>query len=208
MLCFLLFAIFLTGCRQASTTAELPYYNRPDFTPEWLNPGEAAGKSLHTIAPFSLTNQDRQIVTNHTVAGKIYVANFFFTSCGSICPRMMNGLRRVRDSLPGLLVLSHSVMPERDSASRLNAYAKRMNIRDGNWHLLTGNKDSIYQLARRSYFADEEIGYNRTSTEFLHTENCVLIDGQGHIRGVYNATLELEMNKLIRHVRLLEQQGE
>ena len=86
-----------------------------------------------------------------------------------------------------------------DSIPRLNRYAKQMQLDTRNWWLLTGDRDEIYTLARRSYFADEATGYNKNNREFLHTENCVLVDGKGRIRGIYNATLELEMEKLIRH---------
>ena len=120
---------------------------------------------------------------------------------------MMNNLKKVQQAFTNdsnVLILSHSVLPETDSVTRLKKYAERMGIDGKKWWLLTGDKESIYTLARKSYYADEELGYNKSSNEFLHTENCVLIDQKGRIRGVYNATLELEIDKLIEHIKLLE----
>jgi protein SCO1/2 len=162
---------------------------------------------IHTIAPFSFINQNGKTITNKNVEGRIYVANFFFTNCTSICPKMMNNLKKVQQAFSNnkdVLILSHSVLPETDSISRLAAYANKFGISSRQWWLLTGNKDQIYKLARKSYFADEEIGYNKNSTEFLHTENCILVDKKERIRGVYNGTLELEMNKLIEHIKILQ----
>jgi len=196
----------LSSCKEVKKE-QLPFYNTPDFTPQWLSSTDKEYASIHTIAPFSFIDQHGETMTNKNVEGKIYVANFFFTTCAGICPRMMNNLKKVQKAFQndkGVMILSHSVLPETDSAQRLNAYAKRFDI-GYNWFLLTGNKDAIYKIARQSYFADEETGYNKSSKEFLHTENCILIDKMGRIRGVYNATLELEMNKLIQHIRMLQQ---
>lgn len=200
-----LILVALLSCGQAKKE-RLPFYNTPDFTPQWLNAGDKAYISIHTIAPFSFTDQDGKTTSNKEVEGKIYVANFFFTTCTSICPKMMNNLKKIQEAFADnkeVLILSHSVMPERDSVQRLSDYANHFHIHSSQWHLLTGDKDAIYTMARQSYFADEETGYNKTSNEFLHTENCVLIDRKGRIRGVYNATLELEMEKLIDHIKLL-----
>ena len=202
----LVIVLVLCSCKQLSK--ELPFYNTPDFTPQWISVTDKKYNSIHAIAPFSFLNQNGENITNKNVEGKICVANFFFTTCTSICPKMMNNLKKVQQAFlnsKDVVILSHSVLPETDSVQRLSAYAKRFNINSDQWWLLTGNKDEIYQLARKSYFADEETGYNKNSNEFLHTENCVLIDQKGRIRGVYNATLELEMNKLIEHIKILQE---
>jgi protein SCO1/2 len=199
-----IYILFLAACMSTPAKPKLPFYNTPDFTPEWISPRQ--GNQIHTIAAFRFTNQNGMTITNKEVAGKIYVANFFFTSCGSICPKMAANLKKVAthfNKQPNVLILSHSVLPEKDSVARLKIYAEKQDIHYKNWWLLTGDKEAIYTLARKSYFADEEIGYNRNSTEFLHTENAVLIDKGGRIRGVYNATLALEMNKLIEHIEIL-----
>lgn len=189
--------------------ASLPFYNTPDFTPQWIAASDKSYASIHTIAPFSFSNQNGETITNKSVAGKTYVANFFFTTCGSICPKMNGNLEKVQAAFEGdnnVMILSHTVMPEADSVQRLAQYASLHNINSNQWWLLTGNKDDIYKLARQSYFADEELGYNKGSNEFLHTENCILVDKHGRIRGVYNGTLELEINKLIEHIKLLEKE--
>ncbi|MDB5195664.1 MAG: hypothetical protein JWP88_34 [Flaviaesturariibacter sp.] len=196
----------LLACRLQSQKEALPFYNTPDFTPQWLTPDDDAYDSIHTIAPFSFVNQDGNTITNESVKGKVYVASFFFTRCGSICPKMNANLKAVADSFagnPAVLLLSHSVTPDIDSVPRLAHYAAQHRINASNWWLLTGNQDAIYSLARRSYFADEATGYNKGNDEFLHTENAVLVDQKGRIRGVYNATLALEMEKLVKHIHLL-----
>jgi len=203
---FIIIVLFFSSCKEAKK-GQLPFYNTPDFTPLWLSSTDKAYASVHTIAPFSFVDQNAEPITNKNVKGKIYVANFFFTTCAGICPRMMNNLKKVQQAFQNnkeVLVLSHSVTPETDSVPRLAAYAKRFNIVSDKWYLLTGNKETVYNMARKSYFADEETGYNKSSNEFLHTENCVLIDKKGRIRGVYNATLELEINKLIDHIKILQ----
>lgn len=200
-----LLPFFLLACRLSGEGPALPFYNSPDLTPEWIaTPGS---RSLHTVSAFALTNQDGRTITNREVDGKICVVNFFFTTCGGICPRMMLQLKRVQDSTEtnaDLVFLSHTVLPETDSVARLQRYAKKMGIA-GNWWLLTGDKKSIYELARSSYFANEEA---TQENGFLHTENCLLVDGRGRIRGVYNATLQLEMDRLIRHIRILREEKE
>jgi protein SCO1/2 len=187
----------------------LPFYNTPDFTPQWIAATEAAYNKVHTISPFALQDQNGRTVTNKDVAGKIYVANFFFTTCGSICPKMTHNLKKVQDVFAQekeVMLVSHTVLPEVDDVKRLKGYEERMHIDGNRWLLLTGDKEVLYTLARKSYFADEAIGFEKASNDFLHTENAVLIDKKGRIRGVYNATLELEINKLIEHIRLLQQE--
>ena len=205
---FSLLVIVLVACSCRQLNKErLPFYNTPDFTPQWISITDKKYSSIHTIAPFSFFNQNGANITNKNVEGKICVANFFFTTCTSICPKMMNNLKKVQQAFlnnKDVAILSHSVLPETDSVQRLSSYARQFHVNSDQWWLLTGNKDEIYQMARKSYFADEETGYNKSSHEFLHTENCVLVDQKGRIRGVYNATLELEMNKLIEHIKILQ----
>jgi protein SCO1 len=200
----LIFVVLLAGC-QAKEAASLPYYDTPDFTPRWEKEDVPVSKA-HTIAPFSFTNQEGKEVTNKTVKGKIYVANFFFTTCGSICPKMTVQLKKVAAAFQAdtnVLLLSHTVLPETDNVARLAAYATAREIPSGKWNLLTGDKESLYKMARQSYFAEATEGVARAADEFLHTENCVLVDREGRIRGVYNATLSLEMEKLMEDIRTL-----
>jgi protein SCO1 len=202
----LLVAVILAACSSHKKETALPFYSTPDFTPQWLSFGDKEYDEIHTIAPFTFTNQEGKRISQKQVEGKVYVANFFFTRCGSICPKMNSNLKTVADTFAAnddVRILSHSVTPESDSVQQLAAYGIRNGINPQNWWLLTGNKEAIYTLARRSYFADEETGYRLTSNDFLHTENAVLIDRKGRIRGVYNATLQLEMQKLVEHINQL-----
>ena len=206
---FILLITFLLACKTQDKKTTLPFFNTPDFTPLWIAPGDAGYKTIHTIAKFTFTNQLGQTITNKNVAGKIYVANFFFTTCGSICPQMMGNLAKVQDVFANdtsVIVLSYSVTPAHDNVQVLSAYANKNHINGKKWWLLTGNRDTIYRLARQSYFADDASGYTKSIDEFLHTENLVLIDKKGRIRGVYNGSLRLEVDNLIGHIKLLEQE--
>ncbi len=201
----LLAIVVLSACTQQPKST-LPYYHTPDFSPIWANEEKVDIDTLHTIAPFSFTNQNGQEVSNKTLAGKVYAANFFFTSCASICPKMTNNLQAVADSFAGnekVNIVSYSVTPQTDDAAKLKQYEQQNNINGKQWQLLTGDASKIYTLARKSYFAEEEPGYNKDSTEFLHTEHCVLVDKKGHIRGVYNATIKLEIKRLIEDIGIL-----
>jgi protein SCO1/2 len=204
----LLFLIVLiTACNQKQTS--LPYFNTPDFTPVWINLGDVAYQKLHTIPAFSFTDQNGQTISSKTVNGKIYVVDFFFTRCGSICPKMTGNMSKVASAFlndNSLLILSHSVTPELDNVAVLQKYAQQKHITNPNWHLLTGSKQQIYQIARRGYFADDAIGYNKDVSEFLHTENFILVDRHSHIRGVYNGTIDFEVDNLVRHIKILEQE--
>lgn len=201
----LLAIVALSACTQQPKST-LPYYNTPDFSPIWANEEKVDIDTLHTIAPFSFTNQNGQEVSNKTLAGKVYATNFFFTSCASICPKMTNNLQAVADSFAGnekVNIVSYSVTPQTDDAAKLKQYEQQNNINGKQWQLLTGDASKIYTLARKSYFAEEEPGYNKDSTEFLHTEHCILVDKKGHIRGVYNATIKLEIKRLIEDIGIL-----
>lgn len=197
-------SLLLSSCKPAAPKA--PYYNSADLTPLWLT---EAPDTLHTIAPFKVTDQSGTTITNRYFANKLYVANFFFTSCPSICPKMIKHMKLVADSFrlnEQVKFISYSVTPEIDSVARLAAYAKRFGIDEKQWKLVTGNRNDIYRLARRSYFAEEESGFNADSTEFLHTEHLLLVDGKGHLRGVYNGTVVLDMEKLETDIHNLLQE--
>ena len=201
----------VVACSDSQSVHErLPYYNTPDFTPIFLtNQQEADQKISHTIAPFALTDQHGQRITDRAIAGKVHVANFIFTSCGSICPVMTKHMKLVQDAFrtdSGVVLLSYSVTPWIDSVARLKTFAATNRIDSPNWHLLTGSKADIYTLARQSYFAEEDIGFSKDSTEFLHTEHVLLIDKNKRIRGIYNGTLQLEAEQLVRDIRQLKQE--
>jgi protein SCO1 len=202
----LLSLFFLASCSDKKEKG-LPYYNAPDFTPQFISSSTEAEKKIdHTIASFSFTDQHGNATTEKDVEGKIHVANFIFTSCGSICPVMTNHMKLVQEKFgnnPNVVILSYSVTPWIDDVSRLKKYADANEITSPNWHLLTGKKSEIYNLARQSYFAEEDLGFTKDSTEFLHTEHVLLVDPSKRIRGIYNGTLQLEIEQMIRDVEEL-----
>jgi len=202
-------SFLLLGCSfKKPEVIRLPYYNEPDFTPLFIkNKAEVNEKITHSIANFSFSNQDNKVITQKDIERKIHVANFIFTSCGSICPVMTRNFKMVSDSLsddPNLVLLSFSVTPWIDSPAVLKKYKERNKIDNPNWHFLTGSKNYIYKLARQSYFAEENIGFSKDSSEFLHTEHFILVDKTKRIRGIYNGTLPLEMQKIIEDIKTLE----
>ena len=200
----------MVSCKTTPAPLPLPFINKPDFTPEWIYKTDADYKSIHTIPPFSFTNQNDESVSEKTVSGKIYVADFIFTKCGSICPKMTANMGLLQDKYKNdgeVLLLSHSVTPETDSVPVLKKYAENKGIISGKWHLLTGNKTKIYALAKQQYFAGDTIGYYQTNNEFLHTENFILIDRKRRIRGVYNGTLPVEMERLIDDITTLKKEN-
>ena len=208
----LLSSISLFSCheKKVDALASLPYYNEPDFTPLFIkNKSEVDKLVTHKINDFSFLNQDSALITQKAIEGKIHVANFIFTSCGSICPVMTHNLKIVSDSLKNenqVSFISFSVTPWLDKPYVLLKYKNRNEIKNNNWHFLTGNKADIYKLARQSYFAEEDIGFSKDSTEFLHTEHFLLIDKTKRIRGIYNGTLSLEMQHLIEDIKTLERE--
>ena len=200
---------FVTCACSRAKEAKLPYFNSPDFTPLWINESDRLYKDLHTVPPFSFTNQNGQVITQQNVKGRIYVADFFFTKCTGICPKMTTNMSKVSTAFlheDDVVIFSHTVSPDFDSPIVLKDYARKKNISNSNWHFLAGSKDSIYNIARKGYYADEGLGYNKDTTEFLHTENFVLVDRTGRIRGVYNGTIELEVDRLIKHICMLKQE--
>lgn len=200
-----IFISILIACK-IDEVIRLPYYDSPDFTPLWY---KNVPHSLHTISSFAFIDQNNNPISDADFKDKIYVANFFFTSCPSICPKMTKNMKAVADSFRNnehVKFVSFSVDPQRDSAARLKLYANQYDIDDNQWHILTGNKADIYSLARKSYFAEEDIGFNKDSTEFLHTEHLLLVDRKSHLRGIYNGTLTLEMQRLQEDIKILLQE--
>lgn len=201
----LLTLVIVFGC-DLQTKSKVPFYDTPDFTPLWFSYSQLRLKNLHTVANFSFTDQRGKTITDNTVKGKIYIANFFFSICPSICPKMTHNLLEVQNNFKSdtsVVQLSFSVMPWIDSVARLKTYGDINNINAQKWHLLTGDAGKIYNLARQSYFAEEAIGFSRDSSEFLHTEHVLLVDANAHLRGVYNGTLPLEIDRLIEDIKIL-----
>ncbi len=188
----------------------LPFFNSAEFTPEWIDENSEKYNNIHTIPSFSFINQNSEIITNEDYTGKIYVADFFFTTCPSICPKLtkqMNALQSIYNDDDDVMLLSHSVMPWKDSVDVLKKYAVSNNIIDAKWNLVTGDKDELYTIARQGYFADEDFVKTQDESAFIHSENFILIDKKGRIRGVYNGTLEIETERIVKHIKLLKQEG-
>ena len=203
ILCLILLVFSSANVEADASNIPLPYYTEPTFTPQWF---EETPNALHQIPPFSLTDQSGQTINQEQLLGNIYIANFFFTACPGICPKMTANLIGIQDTFadePIVKILSHSVAPSVDTVEQLKSYAEQNQIDNSKWHLLTGAQESIYTLARKSYFADKAIGFNKSTEEFLHTENFVLIDTEGHIRGVYNGVRALDMQRLTTDIETL-----
>jgi|TARA_B110000285_G_C15037051_1_gene569884 protein SCO1/2 len=186
-----------------ATVDHLPYFNSADFTPKWE-------KGSHKIPAFSFVNQDSVVITNKTFEGKIYIADFFFTSCSGICPKLTKNMRSLQEKYKDdddIMLLSHTVMPWKDSISVIKKYAKENFVNNVKWYLVTGDKEQLYSIARKGYFADEDFVKTQDESNFIHTENFILIDKLGYIRGVYNGTLEVDVDRLKRHIKILQKEG-
>ncbi|MBW2937405.1 SCO family protein [Aureisphaera sp. CAU 1614] len=212
--------LFCVGCNneikkeninvvETSRTDYLPYYSDESFTPHWFTPGSKEEQAFHKIPDFTLVNQLGDTVTQQTFEDKIYITDFFFTTCPGICPRMTDNMWKVQEEFKNdaeVLLLSHSVMPSTDSVAVLKEYAKNHNVIDGKWHLVTGDKNEIYTLGRASYFVENDLGEEKSMDDFLHTENFLLIDKDKHIRGIYNGLNRASIQQLMVDVKSLKEE--
>ena len=162
----------------------------------------------HTIADFKFVDQDSAFVTNETFKDKIYVADFFFTSCRTICPIMKTQMLRVYDSIqdePDVLLLSHSIDPEYDTVGLLHDYAERLGVKSNKWHFVTGSKEDIYKIAQTSYFATAMEDKSEPDG-FIHSGAFLLIDKDKRIRGKYDGTKEEDVNRLLAEIQRLKKE--
>ena len=188
----------------------LPYFNEDSFTPHWLTPGSEAEKNFHKIPDFKLTNQLGDTITQHTFKDKIYIVDFFFTSCPGICLKMTNNMFKVQEEFKNdseIAILSHSVTPSIDSVSVLKKYADDHDIIPNKWHLVTGVKEEIYSLGRDHYYVENDLGEFKTADDFLHTENFLLIDKDKHIRGIYNGLNRSSIAQLLVDIKALKEES-
>ncbi len=186
----------------------LPIYNPADVNPELVDSTIQYKSKYHTIADFSFVNQNGDTITQKNYEGKIYVADFFFTTCGSICPKMTTNLADVQKAVlnnPKVMLLSHTVFPETDSIPVLKAYAIKHGVVDSKWNLVTGDKKEIYTMARKSYLA-VKLGRPDQLYDMVHTENFVLVDQKRRVRGFYDGTDKEDMKRLLEDIDFLSQE--
>jgi len=162
----------------------------------------------HTIADFKFTNQNNKVITQKDYEGKIYVADFFFTTCPTICPKMTDNMvwlqEQIKDN-PKVMLLSHSVTPDIDNVDVLKKYAIKKGVIDSKWNLVTGNKKDIYFIARKSYLA-VKTGKPEDMFDMVHTENFILVDQKRRIRGFYDGTNLEDVKKLLEDINFLSQE--
>lgn len=183
----------------------LPIYNPSMVNPELVDSTVQYISKYHTVGDFSFINQNGKTITQKEYEGKIYVADFFFTTCGSICPIMTTNLVLVQKAIvnnPKVMLLSHTVFPETDSVPVLKAYALRNGVIDSKWNLVTGDKKEIYSMARKSYLA-VKLGKPNELYDMVHTENFVLVDPKRRVRGFYDGTKKEDIERLIEDINFL-----
>jgi protein SCO1/2 len=198
----IILSLFYSALKPKKT---LPIYNPSMVNPELVDSTVQYISKYHSIADFSFTNQNGKIITQKDYEGKIYVADFFFTTCGSICPKMTTNLVEVQKAFinnPKVMLLSHSVFPETDNVAVLKEYAIKNGVIDSKWNLVTGDKKQIYSLARKSYLA-VKLGKPEELYDMVHTENFVLVDSKRRVRGFYDGTNKEDVKRLIEDINFL-----
>src|ERR1041384_4856524 len=191
--------VLFSSCKQKETT--LPIYGNRDFN----------GKDsvYHPIAPFSFVDQDSTTITNDTFKDQIYVADFFFTSCRTICPKMKTQMKRAYDATtndPDVKLLSHTIDPEYDSVGLLHNYAYMLGVSSDRWHFVTGDRDSIYKIAQTSYLSTASKDGSEPDG-FIHSGAFHLIDKHKRIRGKYDGTREADVDRLLKDIETLRKEG-
>ena len=184
---------------------QLPIFNPADVNPELVDSTVQHVGKYHTIADFSFTNQNGKTITQKDYEGKIYVADFFFTTCQTICPIMTTNMTEVQKAFsknPKVMILSHTVTPEIDSVPVLKQYALKQNVDDSKWNMVTGDKKDIYYIARKSYLA-VKTGKPEEMYDMVHTENFVLVDTKRRVRGFYDGTKKEDVQRLIEDINWL-----
>ena len=198
----IIMALFYKALQPKKT---LPIYQPSMVNPDLVDSTVQHVKKYHTIADFSLTNQNGKTITQKDYEGKIYIADFFFTTCPTICPIMTKNMATIQKQIKAndeVLLLSHSVTPVIDSVAQLKKYALEKGVIDAKWNLVTGDKKQIYELARKSYLAVKTDG-DGGPFDMIHTENFILIDKERRIRGFYDGTKTEEVEKLMEDLEVL-----
>ncbi|WP_299519574.1 SCO family protein [Winogradskyella sp.] len=187
----------------------LPIYQPAMVSEELVDSTIQHQMKYHKIADFSLINQNGETVTQDTYKDKIYVADFFFTTCPTICPIMTDHMYQIQKEIisdDDIMLLSHSVTPKIDSVAQLKKYAKEKGVIDRKWNLVTGDKKQIYELARKSYLAVKTDG-NGDEYDMIHTENFMLIDKKRQIRGFYDGTNPEDIDQLLKDIETLKDES-
>jgi protein SCO1/2 len=169
---------------------------------------EGTDTVYHTIGDFKFVNQDSAVISNDTFKGKIYVSDFFFTSCRTICPIMKTQMLRVYQRIendPEVLLLSHTIDPEHDTVALLRDFAERLGVKSTKWHFVTGNKEDIYKIAQTSYFSTA-MEDKSEADGFIHSGAFLLIDKQRRIRGKYDGTKEEDVDRLLEDIEKLKKE--
>lgn len=202
---FIISAIVLALFYNAlSPKKHLKIYNPSDVSPDLVDTTIQYIKRDHKIADFSFINQNGDTITQKDYEGKIYVADFFFTTCPTICPIMTDNMVWLQEKIknnPKVMLLSHTVTPEIDSVPVLKDYAEKKGVIDGKWNLVTGDKKDIFYIARKSYLAVQTTS-SKELYDMVHTENFILVDAKGRIRGFYNGT---NLNQNVKGEKNVEQ---
>ncbi len=190
----------------------LPVINPVDVETEMVDPEMLRVGLGHRIGNFSFLNQEGETITQDEVDGKVYVAEYFFTTCGTICPRMNEQMRRIQFEFAAnddVRLMSFTVDPDVDTVAQMKRYADDHGAKKGQWHFLTGSKEDLYALARKSFFVlkpAEAQNLGDVGSDFIHTNNFVLVDREGRIRGYYDGTSKKEVDTLMKDIeRLLEE---
>ena len=197
--------VLFVSCNQ-DLKKQLPIYNPSDFNPKYVDRSVRDITQNHTVKDFNLINQNGNVITSKDYENKIYVVDFFFTRCPSICPIMTDNMKLVQDEYiddNNIMLLSLSVTPNIDNIEVLKNYATEKGVNDLKWNITTGSKKHIYELARKSYFAVVDQGDGGLQ-DFIHTPNFVLVDTKKQIRGIYDGTEDKEISRLIKDINILK----
>jgi protein SCO1/2 len=197
--------VLFVSCNQ-DLKKQLPIYNPSDFNPKYVDKSVRDITQNHTVKDFNLINQNGNVITSKDYENKIYVVDFFFTRCPSICPIMTDNMKLVQDEYiddNNVMLLSLSVTPDIDNIEVLKNYAIEKGVNDLKWNITTGSKKHIYELARKSYFAVVDQGDGGLQ-DFIHTPNFVLVDTKKQIRGIYDGTEDKEISRLIKDINILK----
>ena len=201
---FSILVVLMSSCSQL-IKKELPVYNPSDFDPKLVDTNLREVNQNHKVKDFNLINQNGVNISSKDYENKVYVVDFFFTRCPSICPIMTDNMLLIQDEFINddqIKLLSLSVTPKIDSVAVLKKYANEKGVEDSKWNLTTGSKKHIYDLARKSYFAVVDQG-DGDLQDFIHTPNFILVDKEKQIRGIYNGTELNEISKLIQDIHIL-----